>query len=303
VVKAPDDGAAKLGLDAGGTATRWCLLDRSGTVLGRGEAAGLSAAWFGTLQQPALDAALASIAAALPARPDRVVGGLTGFDGTLADAPGALHGHVARAFALDAGAVALVSDIELACRAAFAPGQGIVVIAGTGSIAAHLRAEGRLERAGGRGSLIDDGGGGYWIAREALRTVWRREDEAPGAWRDSALARELFAALGGAEWSRTREFVAAATRGQMGALATAVAAAARAGDADAAAILDAAGRELARIARALVARCGAMPVAVAGGVLALDQRILVSMRSALQGPCEPLHYDGALVAARLASPR
>ena len=72
-------------------------------------------------------------------------------------------------------------DIELACRASFAPGHGILVMAGTGSIAAHLRADSLLERAGGRDSLLDDGGSGYWIAREALRGVWRREDATPCA--------------------------------------------------------------------------------------------------------------------------
>jgi glucosamine kinase len=312
-----------LGLDAGGTATRWLLADEHGREHARGQVAGCSATMFGTVQQPLLDAALAQLAQALrgQALPLSLCAGLTGFDGTLGDAPGALHEHIARALGLDARRVMLVSDIELACRAVFAPGEGILVIAGTGSIAAHLAADGNVERAGGRGGLLDDGGSGYWIARQALRKVWRREDEAPGAWTQSTLARELFAQLGDASWARTREFVAGASRGEMGALATAVARAAQAGDADAQALLDDAGRELARIANALLRRVGPvprpgasppalpspspspLPVALAGRVGTLDARIAAVMKAALQPgvSLSLVEPDAALAAARLAA--
>ena len=292
-----------LGLDAGGTATRWLLVDATGRERARGEVAGLSATQLGTVQQPLLDAALGELGAALQAqpRPTRVCGGLTGFDGRADDAPGALHQHLAQALGIEAEAVELVSDIELACRAIFAPGHGILVMAGTGSIAAHLRADGTLERAGGRGSLLDDGGSGYWIAREALRNVWRREDATPGAWQASALARALFAQIGGESWARTREFVAGAARGEFGALATAVAAAARAGDADAQVLLHRAGTELARLALALTARCGAQPVALAGRVATLDDRIVAALRDALPAAAVTLAQpDGARAAAFLA---
>lgn len=277
--------ALVLGLDAGGTATRWRLADARQHPVAQGEVEGFSATMLGTVQQPLLDTALASLARALraqAARPMHVVGGLTGFDGGLNDPRGALHAHVAAALNLRAEAITLISDIELAWRAAFgAPGRGILVMAGTGSIAAHLGTDGTLVRAGGRGSLLDDGGSGYWIAREALRWIWRREDEAPGAWRASGLARAVFDALGSADWSRTREFVAGASRGEMGALATAVATAAREGDADARTILQAAGAELARIANALIERCGVQPVALAGRVATLDASIVEALRAAL----------------------
>lgn len=186
-----------LGLDAGGTATRRLLIDEGGQALARGEVVGFSATQLGTLQQPLLDAALAELSDALRAlpRPTQVYGGLTGLDGAAAHAPGALHARMAQALGIAGEAVMLVSDIELACRASFEPGRGILVMAGTGSIAAHLRANGRLERAGGSG---------YWIAREALRGVWRREDAMPGAWQSSAMARSLFALIGGDSWAHTR---------------------------------------------------------------------------------------------------
>ena len=54
-----------LGVDAGGTATRWLLIDAHGRECARGEVAGFSATQLGTVQRPLLDAALAELAAAL----------------------------------------------------------------------------------------------------------------------------------------------------------------------------------------------------------------------------------------------
>jgi N-acetylglucosamine kinase-like BadF-type ATPase len=198
-----------------------------------------------------------------------------------------------------------MSDIELACRSVFAPGEGFLVYAGTGSVAAFVDGAGRLHRAGGRGSLIDDAGGGHWIAREALRLVWRAEDEAPGAWRGSPLARCLFEQIGGEDWALTRTFVYGASRGELGALALAVAAAAREGDAAAADILRRAGHELARLARALERRCGARPLAWAGRVFRLHGSVEEGLREALATGGRVLRGEAGLqahhAAARLAA--
>lgn len=95
-----------LGLDAGGTATRWLLIDERGHEHARGEVAGFSATQLGTVQQPLPDAALAELAAALGPwpRPTHLYGGLTGFDGLAGDAPGALHQRMAQALGIDAAA-------------------------------------------------------------------------------------------------------------------------------------------------------------------------------------------------------
>jgi N-acetylglucosamine kinase-like BadF-type ATPase len=62
-----------------------------------------------------------------------------------------------------------MSDVELAHRAAFAGGPGILVLAGTGSIALARDRRGRGQRAGGWGPLLGDDGSGFWIGRSALR--------------------------------------------------------------------------------------------------------------------------------------
>src|SRR5471032_3499010 len=193
-------------------------------------------------------------------KPQGVCAGLTGFDG-LATLPAQ---WLAELLQVAPSAVTLRNDVEIAYLDSFAPGEGYLVYAGTGSIAAWIAADGVFHRAGGRGVLLDDGGGGYWIAREALRHIWRREDESPGAWRASAMARAVFAQIGGDDWSLSRHFMYGQERGAIGALAVAVAASADA-DPQARLILRQAGEELARLALALVSRCGARPIALAGG--------------------------------------
>ncbi len=137
-----------------------------------------------------------------------------------------------------------------------------------------------MHRAGGRGVVLDDGGGGFWIAREALRRVWRAEDEGPGRWRESPLAIALFEQVGGSDWGDSRDFIYGRDRGEMGRLALAVA---RAAGQDPAAreILVEAGRELARLALAMVRRHGPRPVALTGRAAQLHPLIAESMRASL----------------------
>lgn len=64
----------------------------------------------------------------------------------------------------------VISDIELAHELAFEGSDGILLNAGTGSIA-FGRLGKRTARAGGLGPLIGDDGSGFWIGREYLRRV------------------------------------------------------------------------------------------------------------------------------------
>lgn len=272
-----------LGIDAGGTQTRWALAADDGQIVAEGAVAGLSvnqmqseagrSAVQGLLQQLA---AQVLAYAATAGRPQGVCAGLTGFDGAAAQPAQWL----AAALALPQAAIQVRSDIEIAYLDSFAPGEGYLVYAGTGSIAACIDAQGILHRAGGRGVLLDDGGGGYWIAREALRHIWRQEDEAPDSWQQSALAQAVFERIGGSDWALSRQFVYGQERGALGELALAVAASAEA-DPAAQTILRGAGQELARIGLALVRRYGARPMVLSGRAATLHPLIAASMRAAL----------------------
>lgn len=70
-----------------------------------------------------------------------------------------------------AGKVVVMSDIELAHLRAFGKKPGIILNAGTGSIAYGRSASGKTARAGGLGPLLGDEGSGFWIGREYLKRV------------------------------------------------------------------------------------------------------------------------------------
>ena len=268
-----------LGIDAGGTQTRWALATVDGVIVADGAVEGLSALQMSSdAGRAALHATFARLCQAVlvVGRPRAVVAGLTGFGGDDL----VLAQTLATLLALDAAHVRVGNDIDIAYRDSFEPGEGYLVYAGTGSIAAWIDADGVFHRAGGRGVLLDDGGGGYWIAREALRHIWRREDEAPGSWQGSPMAEAVFAQLGGSDWSLSRAFMYGQDRGAIGRLALAVAASA---DADPLAldILQRAGQELARLALALTARYGPRPVVLAGRAAQLHPAIAAAMRAAL----------------------
>jgi N-acetylglucosamine kinase-like BadF-type ATPase len=209
-------------------------------------------------------------------RPARVRAGLTGFGGD----GDQLQRWLGELFGIAPDAITLCNDIEIAYRASFKPGEGYLVYAGTGSIGAFIDTGGEFHRAGGRGVVLDDGGGGFWIAREALRQIWRKEDEQPGSWASSPMAQAVFQHVGGSDWSFSREFIYHRERGEVGKLALAVAASAER-DPQAAAILREAGHELARLAMALIRRFGPRPVALAGRAAELHPVIVETMRADL----------------------
>lgn len=293
---------ACIGLDAGGTQTRWALADAQGRVWREGAAGPVSGLQLGDAAGRGEWAAVLQQIAQATGPAAAVVAGVTGLDDSQAPE---MRTMLARAF----GATALLAcnDIELLCRAHGGPGRGIVLIAGTGSVAAGLDAQAALQRAGGRGLLIDDAGSGTWIAREALRHVWRAEDAEPGAGQRSPLARALFEAMGGNSWAHTRQWVYGATRGELGTLALAVARVAGE-DARALTLLQCAGRELARLVQALSQRLGPQPVALAGRVFDLHPAVPAALREALPHTPftrieEPAHHAAARLAARLVHDR
>ena len=64
-----------------------------------------------------------------------------------------------------------MSDLELAHAAAFGGRSGIIVMAGTGSVAYGRDEKSRARRAGGLGPLLGDEGSGFWVGRQALKSA------------------------------------------------------------------------------------------------------------------------------------
>src|SRR2546428_4338008 len=67
--------------------------------------------------------------------------------------------------------VSVVADVEAAWHATLDGERGVLVLAGTGSIALGRDARGRWARAGGLGPLLGDEGSAFWIGREWLRAT------------------------------------------------------------------------------------------------------------------------------------
>jgi glucosamine kinase len=290
--------ARYLGIDVGGSATRWHLADEAAAFGLSGADPGFS----GHIYRPEVLARAKQAIEAMSRRIGRVDAIIAGITGLSQGTPEAsrLHGLMAKAFGTSA--VTLMSDIELACRTVFAPGTGILVYAGTGSIAAHVTSNGIIATAGGKGVLIDDAGGGYWIAIRALRAILRAEDTQSASGWSTPLGQCMAETLGGNEWPVVRQAVYRRERGEIGMLALPVGRAATAGDSIALAIMRDAGRELAGLALMLERRVGRHPMSLAGRAATLHPAIFHGMRDAL--PDRELvlsEIDAAAGAARLAA--
>jgi glucosamine kinase len=70
----------------------------------------------------------------------------------------------------------VTNDAEIALTGALEGQPGIIVIAGTGSIALGKNAEGRIARAGGWGYIFGDEGGAFDLVRQSLRAALRAEE-------------------------------------------------------------------------------------------------------------------------------
>ncbi|MEJ1160163.1 BadF/BadG/BcrA/BcrD ATPase family protein [Prosthecomicrobium sp. N25] len=291
-----------LGLDAGGSATRWVLLEaEADRVVARGEVGPFSGHIFDPAVERRCRSAVAAVAAAaLPHAPSRVAGGITGLGGGSPEAA-TIARWLAEALGLPEEAVTLGDDMWVPAASLFAPGAGGIVYAGTGSVGYAIDREGRAVKVGGRGVVIDDAGGAYWIAVRGLRAVARALDE--DADRHPALRDALAARLGVADWPTIRAAVYAADRGGVAALAPFVADAARAGDAAALAILEDAGAELARLGEILARRLGLTDLALLGNAVRLHPAIAVALRRHLPAglALATPEIDAAHAAARLAA--
>jgi glucosamine kinase len=188
------------------------------------------------------------------------------------------------------GEIEVVGDIPIALEAAFGAGPGVIVIAGTGSIAYGRDAQGRTARAGGWGFAISDEGSAHWIGRTAVSAVLRAIDEEAideetidqekdqSAAKLSPLFLELKAAL---KVNSLDEFVRSAnSTADFAALFPAAVVADQAGDSLAQQVLTRAGSELAQLARIVVRRLfgndsAGPPVAlaIAGGVFRHSQKV------------------------------
>lgn len=185
---------------------------------------------------------------------------------------GAVYNIVAE---IISGEIEVVGDMQIARAAAFGEEPGVIVIAGTGSIAYGRDARGKTARAGGWGFTVSDEGSAHWIGAAAVSALLRVADQSEDGQataEDSLLFGEMKAAWG--LRSVDELATAASATSRFARLFPAILAAADAGDALAQRVLAQAGRELAQLATIVVRRLfagsngnrPAVLLAMAGGV-------------------------------------
>jgi glucosamine kinase len=256
-----------LGIDGGGSKTSSVIGDEQ-SLLGTGVSAGSNVVRVGEeIARESLRAAIRQACAAANVAPTEIQRTCVG----IAGGAGPKIAEVVRRLLseLVSGEVEVLGDMVIAMEAAFGSGPGVIVIAGTGSIAYGRNSKGEVARAGGWGFAISDEGSGHWIGRSAVAASLRVYDET-GDQSTGALLESITKSWG----VNTREQLVVAANGSpapdFAALLPAVLSAADAGDATAQGVLTRAGAELATLAKIVIGRLfdhdGVAAVAVAGGV-------------------------------------
>jgi N-acetylglucosamine kinase len=255
-----------LGIDAGGTKTVCLLADDRGEVLAHARASGANLQVMGEF---AVEKILHRVMdETLGERDIKLAAICVGIAGV--DRPRDAHTikEIMRRIGQKTPTV-VVNDALVALVAGAGHHPGVVVVAGTGSIAYGRDAEGRAARAGGWGYLLGDEGGGFWIGRAALSAVVRQFDHRGPA----TLLTDLV--LAQMQLSTPAEVIHAIydrglQRHAIAGLAGVVQRAMEAGDAVAGEILDRAAIELAAAAASVVTRLGmrgdVFPTVLAGGM-------------------------------------
>jgi N-acetylglucosamine kinase-like BadF-type ATPase len=287
------------GVDGGGSKTLAVVVDCEGNERGRGTAGSSNFTAIGVEQ--ASDAITQAVTEAvnlaggqLPLR--SLWAGLSGID-----RPGARE-QLQSLIQPVARDIRLTNDAEL-IFSALAGGIGVVLIAGTGSIALGHDASGATARAGGWGHLMGDEGSGYDIGRRALQGAARAAD---GRGPATAL---LEAFMHHWKVDRPLDMIAhvyrSTDKAAVAELSSIVFATARAGDTVARRLLANAAGELASaaiVAGDHLALPGDLPVALTGGLLTgnADYRksVLRRMRSRRTVGQVSIVTDPALSAAR-----
>lgn len=160
------------GIDGGQSATQAVVCSDDGVVLGSGTAGPadeIGATPESTRLRDALSSALSDALAKAELPKDQrfgaIVAGVSGYEGRI----------VGFAPELPSERVVIMHDAPIAHAGALAGEPGIVVIAGTGSVAYSVDPNGHAEQFGGWGYLFGDQGSAFWIAREAIASITRHE--------------------------------------------------------------------------------------------------------------------------------
>lgn len=284
-----------IGIDAGGTKTVCQLADQDGGVLAEARGPGANLQSTGELHvEKVLHHLITQTTQAAAQWPVAVCVGMAGVDraGEAAVVRDILTRLAPRSH------IVVVNDALVALEAGLPGAPGVVIIAGTGSIAYGRNRDGRAARAGGWGYLLGDEGSGFWLGRQALRAVVRSSD---GRGPHTRLTPRVLAHYGVA---RPQDLVREVYDGRfqpstVAAIASEVNAAAEEGDEIALRLIDTGARELSLAARSVCDQLALThgPVVLAGGMFRAVPRLRQRVVSHLTG-----RWPGMLVSPLTGEP-
>lgn len=244
-----------LGIDGGGTKTQAIVTDADFTILGKGDSGAANPIRVGFDEavkniENAVDLALKD--AKIPI--DEIAAACFGIAGI--SHPTHYHkmkDKLDRKFGIEN--LDLVTDARIALTGALDGKPGVIVIAGTGSIAFGINEAGEEARAGGWGPTFSDEGSGYDIARHALKAITASSD---GRSQETLLTEMIYRELGIKNVGDLPSVIYTdeAKPARIAELAEVVAEAAEQGDLVAREILERAGIELGKMAIAVIERLG-----------------------------------------------
>jgi N-acetylglucosamine kinase-like BadF-type ATPase len=283
-----------LGIDGGGTKTDFLLVDESGRVL---TAHRSGSAYYPEIGIDALEAMLVAGVQATLQQAEITARDLSySFIGLPAygedrELLARLDRIVATVLPLDRYRCG--NDMVCGWAASLGGGDGINLVAGTGSIA-YGEWQGRQARAGGWGELFSDEGSAYWIARESLTLFSRMSDGRATKGLLYEQIRERFHLDHDLDLCAAIYGPPLRARSEIAALAPIVAQAAAAGDCQAQRIFDTAALCLSELVDAVSnALCASrpipMPVSYSGGLFRFGETLLAPLRARLCSGTRP--YD------------
>ena len=251
-----------VGIDSGGTKTVGLLAEETGKVLAKARGGGANLVIHGEL---AVEKVLYQVIEDLesPGPIEAICLGMAGVDRS--EEKELIEGLLRR-LGLRKN-IRIVNDALIALVAGAPEGMGIVVSAGTGSIAYGVDPSGETARSGGWGYLLGDEGSAFWLGHAAVRQGVRAVDgrgPATSLFERISQKLDLDVPDGLVKWFYDQEL----SRDRVAKLASVVQEAADDGDVAANSLLDQAAQHLARAARAVDRKLTfteSYPLVLAGG--------------------------------------
>ncbi|MCS6875089.1 MAG: hypothetical protein N2Z23_08695 [Pyrinomonadaceae bacterium] len=266
-----------IGIDGGGTKTQAVVIDNSREILGEGFAEASNPLRVG------VDRALKNIFTAVERACDRAGRSSSDIVSIECGLAGVRREDLRLLIRkliiqkLRIKNVDVLTDAEIALYGTTLGKQGLVVIAGTGSVCIGRNSEGKQFSAGGWGPLAGDEGGGAGIARRALQAIAKASDGRGKATALSRVAVDYFRA-GKLEDLSVAIYAPQVDNVKIAGFARCVIETAKAGDEVAVEILHEAGRELGLAAVAVIRKLKMQrrkfPIGIVGGIFNAGELII-----------------------------